>query len=81
MHSSFNVSNRMPHLFARYIAGQITERAWRAFTEVMDSLESAAEERVALADFFHDAIEELGLDAVKLPRRQEAEEVVAAVRR
>lgn len=80
MHNSMSLSTRMPVLFARYIAGQISEKAWRAFSDVIDSLDATLDERAALADFFNDAIEDLGLDAVKLPQQKEAEAMVAALR-
>lgn len=71
---------RMSVLLARYIAGQISEKAWYMFTDLIDSIEASLPERAALVDFFHDAIEEVGFDAVKLPHRKEAEEIVAAMR-
>jgi hypothetical protein len=73
-------ATRMPLLFARYVAGQITEASWRAFSDVIDALDASSEERIALMAFFNDAIEDLGVDAVKLPRPKEAETVVATAR-
>jgi hypothetical protein len=72
-------ATRMPLLFARYVAGQISEKTWQAFTEVMDAIE-ASEERVALAAFLDDAIADLGTDAIKLPKQAEVESVVKSVR-
>ncbi len=80
MHDFMNASTRMPALLVRYVAGQISEKTWHAFTDVIDTIEATFEERAALVDFFHDAMEELGLDAIKLPHQKEAESMVAAMR-
>lgn len=80
MQNPLSLSTRMPLLFARYIAGQITDQTWGAFTDVIDSLEASLEERTALAAFFSDAIEDLGLDVIKLPQQKDAEAMVVALR-
>ncbi len=71
---------RMSVLFARYINGQITEKVWQRFTDLIDSIETGLSDREALVDFFLDALDDIGLDAIKLPPRKEAEELVAAIR-
>lgn len=76
--SNVQVAPRMPLLFARYVAGQISDATWSAFSEIVDAFDTS-DERTALIAFFNDAIEELGLDAIKLPARSEAESVVQAI--
>lgn len=71
----------MPLLFARYVAGQIDDPFWDQFMSVLDANGTPAEERVALATFFNDAVAELGPDGVKMPVEAEVKELIEEVRR
>ena len=69
----------MPLLFARYVAGQIEDPFWHRFMQILDANETPAEERLALATFFHDAFAELEHQDVKIPRSEEVREILTAV--
>lgn len=67
-------------LFARYVSGQITDAAWAGMMQTLDEHDATAQERLALAYFFRDALDEVGGDAVSLPRKHEVEDMLAAMR-
>lgn len=67
-------------LFARYVAGQITEPAWKQISSIFDAGLVSADERVAFASFISDACSELGPDSVKVPRPEEVEDVLTCTR-
>lgn len=69
----------MPHLFARYVAGQIDDPFWDQFMQVLDDNETSPEERLALAAFFNDAFSELEPDTVKASASVEVHEILEEI--
>jgi hypothetical protein len=65
-------SAALPKLFARYVTGQITEPSWRNLMTLFDADTVTAQERMALAKFFNDLVEEVGPQALFAPRLEEA---------
>lgn len=70
----------MSYLFARYVAGQITDPAWDEIMDLLDAEETTMEERVALANFISDAWQDLGPDEIKVPRVEEVKDLVTLTR-
>ncbi len=70
----------MSLLFARYVAGQITDSAWDEIMDLLDAEETTMEERVALANFISDAWQDLGPDEVKVPGIEEVRDFVMMTR-
>ena len=68
-------------LFLRYVTGQIADATWKQLSRFVDSVSIATpEEREAMAAFAHDAVLDLGPDAVKLPTSTEAQDVLTETR-
>jgi hypothetical protein len=68
-------------LFLRYVTGQIAEATWKRLSGFVDGAAFATpQEREAMAAFVNDAVVDLGQDAVKLPTRSEARDVLAETR-
>lgn len=68
-------------LFVRYVTGQIEDMTWKRVSGFVDgSAAETPEEREAMAAFAHDAVIELGAEAVKLPTPTEARDVLAEIR-
>lgn len=70
----------MSLLFARYVAGQITDPAWEDIMDLLDAEETTMEERVALANFINDAWQDLGPEEIKVPRIEEVRDFVSLTR-
>ncbi len=67
-------------LFARYVAGHINEAAWQQLTHVFDAGVGSLDERDAFAYFISDACNDLGPDALKVPRLDEVEAMLTCAR-
>ena len=67
-------------LFARYIAGQINDKAWTQIMSILDADTTPMEERVALANFISDAYQDLGPESVKVPKLEEVQDFVTLTR-
>ena len=70
----------MPLLFARYVAGQITDPFWRRCMQILDDTATPKDERLALAAFLNDAFAELSPDAVEMPKTGEVKDLLADAR-
>ena len=68
----------LPFLFRRYVAGQIRQTSWEQFMHLFDAEAITADERVALAAFFCDALSEMESEEVHWPACDEAEELLLA---
>lgn len=69
-------------LFLRYVTGQIADDNWKRVSRFVDGVATATpEEREAMAAFVHDAVVDLGPDAIDLPTVPEAETVLEETRR
>ena len=64
----------LPFLFRRYVAGQITRTSWEQFMRLFDAETITAEERMGLAAFFRDALDEMEPEEVAWPAAGEVEE-------
>jgi hypothetical protein len=67
-------------LLTRYVAGQIGDTTWERFMEIFDTGEATQQERLALAAFYSDALEEMGVRAIKVPVLEELQELLAETR-
>lgn len=67
-------------LFARYVAGQISDPAWRQIMNILDATDTSNEERIALMNFISDACFDLGPDEVKVPQASEVHDFVTMTR-
>jgi hypothetical protein len=67
-------------LFARYMNGQIADSSWRQFMHAYDDGGTTIQEKEALAEFYSDALQELGPDTVSLPALKEVEDLLAEIR-
>lgn len=70
----------MSLLFARYVAGQIADPAWGQIMNILDSDDTSAEERVALANFISDAWQDCGANEVEVPKADEVYDFVSIAR-
>lgn len=70
----------MSLLFARYVAGQIADPAWVQIMSILDSDDTSAEERVALANFISDAYQDLGPTEVEVPKADEVFDFMSIAR-
>ncbi len=70
----------MSLLFARYVAGQISDPAWGQIMSVFDSNDATMEERIALASFISDAWHDLGPNEVEVPKVEEVHDFVTIAR-
>lgn len=77
MHAASSPRRALTLLLARYIAGQIADAHWDAFSSAFDAADLDPESRAALASFYSDALAE---GPVKVPTPAEIEDLVAAVR-
>ncbi len=69
----------MPLLFARYVAGQISDPFWDQFMKVLDANDTPPAERLALAAFLNDAFFDLGPETVTMPKSVEAQDLLSEV--
>ena len=67
-------------LLTRYVKGQIEPSYWKKLMSIFDASDVTAQERLAMATFFDDVIGEGGLQAVKVPRIQEATDLLIETR-
>lgn len=73
-------SSAMFLLLRQYLAGRIADTAWNDFMHAFDTRGRTQDEQHALAAFFSDAMTDLGEDAVKIPKRDEVEALMTAIR-
>ena len=67
-------------LFARYVAGEISDTSWGTLMSLLDESDANPEERLALVNFFNDACTDLGASAVKMPHLVEVGDYVEMLR-
>lgn len=67
-------------LFARYVSGQINDAIWEQITRILDADDTTPEERMGLMNFISDAWDDLGLDAVNLPKLDEINDLLIPTR-
>lgn len=70
--SQRSCSTALPRLFARYVTGQITEPSWQSLMNLFDADSVTVQERMAMAKFFNDLVEDFGPQALFTPRLEEA---------
>ncbi len=70
----------LPQLFALYVTGRIADASWTHMMDAIDEGVQTPEEREGLARFFADAFGEVGPEGMKVPPREEVEEVLGALR-
>lgn len=75
-----NGDTAMSHLFARYVAGEISDGAWDHIMNIFDSGDALPEEREALANFISDACLDLGPGEVEVPKADEVNDFVTITR-
>ena len=76
--SARHASPALPLLFARYVAGQIAQAQWDAFADAFDEADASADERAAFASFYLEA--SAAGEEIKLPKANEVEDLLAAMR-
>ena len=76
--SQYPQGTGLVRLLAHYVAGDISDAAWRRITNLLDAA-AAAPHREALARFLEDALRDLGPGNVKLPKVDEAEELISEI--
>lgn len=69
-----------PMLFARYVSGQIADAVWAQIMSVIDADGTTEQERTALTAWVHDALEDLGPQVLKLPKVDEVQDLLVAMR-
>lgn len=67
-------------LFARYVAGEISDSSWSTLMALLDESDANPEERLALVNFFNDACTDLGPSAVNVPHLVEVGDYVEMLR-
>ena len=70
----------MPKLFARYVSGQIDDMPWSNLMDAIDADALSSQERMAMAEFFSDALEEFGPDAMSIPKLDEMQDLLTQTR-
>ena len=73
-------SSALRLLFTLYISGKIADTMWMQLMQIFDTYAANADEREALALFFMDAFRELGPESTKIPKEQEAIELLSMMR-
>jgi hypothetical protein len=67
-------------LFNLYMQGQISERVWKRMMRLMDSKKATKTERMALARYVRDVMEETGAASLNMPRVTELGDMLTHVR-
>ena len=67
-------------LFNLYMQGQISERVWKRMMRLMDSKKATKTERMALARYVRDVMEETGTASLNMPRVNELGDMLMHVR-
>jgi hypothetical protein len=67
-------------LFARYVSGQINDAIWEQISRLLDAEDTTPDERMGLVNFISDAWDDLGLDAVDLPKLDEIQDLLIPTR-
>lgn len=73
-------STAMMALLRQYLAGRIADTAWNDFMHAFDTKGRTQDEQHALAAYFSDAMTDLGEHAIKIPKRDEVEALMTAIR-
>lgn len=76
MHAASSSRRALTLLFARYIAGQIADAQWEAFSSTFDAAGLDPDSRAALAAFYNDAVAE---EEVRMPTVQEVEDLLPVI--
>ena len=71
-------SPALPLLFAHYVAGKIAQVQWDQFADALDEADASADERDAFARFYLEAT--VDGEEIKLPKPNEVEDLLAAMR-
>ncbi len=67
-------------LFARYVAGHISDTSWSQMMSTLDDGATSLEERLALVNFLNDACIDLGPEAVNVPAVADVDDLVTVLR-
>ncbi len=67
-------------LFNLYMQGQISEKVWKRMMRLMDSKKATKTERMALARYVRDVMEETGAASLNMPRVTELGDMLTHVR-
>lgn len=73
-HASFSL------LFARYVRGEIGDAIWTNLMELLDAADVDTNERLAFARFASEVVSESGPSALRIPRDQEARDILIDTR-
>ena len=66
-------------LFARYVNGQITDKAFNKIMKTFDAIGISQNERIAFARFMNDMIVD-GRDKLNVPQPEEARDILTDMR-
>lgn len=73
-------SSALTLLLARYVSGQFSRQAWTQLMTLLDLNDMTAQERLALAMFFDDVMDEADQGSLKVPAIEEAEALLTEIR-
>lgn len=73
-HASF------PVLLARYMRGEIGDPVWSRLMQLLDASDVTGTERIALARFVNELVDEGGPEALSVPLESEAQDLLQDTR-
>ena len=70
----------LPTLLARYVNGKITDPSWEQLMSVFDAGDVTHPERLAMARFFNEVMDEMGPEALWTPKPDELQALLTETR-